>query len=341
MNASGALDISAPPKSRVTSRNSAKKNSKRRRKTMPDNEKQDVYTRITSKIIASLEQGIRPWIQPWNAEHAAGKITRPLRHNGQAYSGINILMLWASAMEQGFAAPIWMTFKQALELKACVRKGEKGSLVVYANAITRTEHDDATGEDVEREIPFLKGYTVFNVQQIEGLPEMYYAKPEPKLSPIERIARAEEFFAATKAVINYGGTRAYYAAGPDRIQMPPIEAFRDAESFYATLAHESTHWTKHDSRLQRDFGRKTWGDEGYAREELVAELGSAFLCADLELTPEVRDDHAGYIANWLEVLRNDKRCVVQAASYAQRAVDFLHGLQPQPAAEQPLAAAAA
>lgn len=297
---------------------------------MTNTEKQDVYTRITSKIIASLEQGVRPWIQPWNAEHAAGKITRPLRHNGQAYSGINILMLWASAMEQGFSCPIWMTFKQALELNAHVRKGEKGSLVVYANAITRTEHDDATGEDTEREIPFLKGYTVFNVGQIEGLPDIYYAKAEPKLTPVERIARAEEFFTATKAVINYGGTRAYYAAGPDRIQMPPIEAFRDAESFYSTLAHETTHWTKHDTRLQRDFGRKTWGDEGYAREELVAELGSAFLCADLELTPEVRDDHASYIQSWIEVLSSDKRCVVQAASYAQKAVDFLNGLQPQP-----------
>jgi antirestriction protein ArdC len=299
---------------------------------MPNTEKQDVYTRITDKIIASLEQGVRPWIQPWKAEHAAGKITRPLRHNGQAYSGINILMLWASAMEQGYSAPIWMTFKQALELNAHVRKGEKGSLVVYANAITRTEHDDATGEDMKREIPFLKGYTVFNVEQIEGLPDIYHAKAESKLTPVERIARAEQFFAATKATIRYGGNRAYYAAGDDRIQMPPIEAFRDAESFYATLAHESTHWTKHGTRLQRDFGRKTWGDEGYAREELVAELGSAFLCADLELTPEVRDDHAGYIANWLEVLKNDKRCVVQAASYAQRAVDFLQGLQPQPAA---------
>jgi antirestriction protein ArdC len=233
-------------------------------------------------------------------------------------------MLWASAMEQGFAAPIWMTFKQALELNANVRKGEKGSLVVYANAITRTEQNDA-GEDVEREIPFLKGYTVFNVDQIEGLPDMYYAKVEPKLTPVERIARAEQFFAATKAVVNYGGTRAYYAAGPDRIQMPPIEMFRDAESFYSTLAHETVHWTKSETRLQRDFGRKTWGDEGYAREELVAELGSAFLCADLELTPETRDDHACYIASWLEVLKNDKGCIVQAASYAQRAVDYLHG----------------
>jgi antirestriction protein ArdC len=156
-------------------------------------EKQDVYTRITSKIITSLGQGVRPWMKPWNAEHAAGKITRPLRHNGQPYSGINILMLWASAMEQGFAAPIWMTFKQALDLNAHVRKSEKGSLVVYANSITRTEHDDS-GEDIEREIPFLKDYTVFNVEQIDGLPEIYYAKAESQLTPVERIARAEEFF---------------------------------------------------------------------------------------------------------------------------------------------------
>jgi len=267
---------------------------------MSNTERQDVYARITSKIIASLEQRVRPWMKPWSAEHAAGRITRPLRHNGKPYSGINILMLWASAVEQGFTAPIWMTFKQALELNAHVRKGEKGSLVVYANSITKTEHDDTSGEDVEREIPFLKGYTVFNVEQIDGLPEIYHAKIEPKFSPMVRIAHAESFFAATEAVIRYGGNRAYYAMDSDRIHMPPIEAFRDAESFYSTLAHETTHWTRHQNRLARNFGRQTWGDEGYASEELVAELGSAFLCADLELTPEVRDDHASYIASWLE-----------------------------------------
>lgn len=136
---------------------------------MSNTEKQDVYTRITSKIIASLEQGVRPWIQPWNAEHAAGKITRPLRHNGQAYSGINILMLWASAMEQGFAAPIWMTFRQALELNAHVRKGEKGSLVVYANAITRTEHDDAKTQRSCRGSSILtQPLTQFHIKKING-----------------------------------------------------------------------------------------------------------------------------------------------------------------------------
>ena len=202
---------------------------------MQNTERQDIYTRVTNKIVASLEAGVRPWIKPWSADNAAGRITRPLRHNGVPYSGINVLMLWASAMEQRFGSPSWMTFKQALELNACVRKGEKGSLVVYANSITKTEQDDA-GEDIEREIHFLKGYTVFNVEQIDGLPEQYYVKPEPKFNPVERIEHAEEFFASTQADIRYRGGRAYYAQEPDYIQMPPIESFRDAESFYSILA---------------------------------------------------------------------------------------------------------
>ena len=291
-----------------------------------NSERQDVYTRITDKIIADLEQGVRTWMKPWSAGNTAGRITRPLRHNGVAYSGINILMLWAEAMDKGFSAPIWMTFKQALELNANVRKGEKGSLVVYANSITRTEEGD-NGEESEREIHYMKGYTVFNVEQIDGLPEHYYGKPEMPPTPVERIAHAEEFFKATAADVRYRADRAFYSSEGDYIQMPVIEAFRDAESFYATLAHESTHWTKHPSRLDRSFGRKAWGDEGYAKEELVAELASAFLCSDLNITPEVRDDHASYIASWLTVLKNDKRAIFSAAAHAQKAVDFLHGLQ--------------
>lgn len=285
--------------------------------------RQDVCSRITSQIIASLEQGVRPWVKPWNAEHAAGSITQPLRFNGQPYSGINILSLWMSATAQGFAAPIWMTFRQAVELKAHVRKGEKGSLVVYANAITRTERDEETGEDIEREIAYLKGYTVFNVEQIDGLPEHYYGKAVPQLDPVARIERADNFFAACKATVCHGGNRAYYAQEVDYVQMPPFESFRDAESYYSTLAHEMTHWTKHPSRLSRDFGRKQWGDEGYAQEELVAELGAAFLCADLELATEPREENASYIANWLEVLKNDTRFIFRAAAHAQRAADYL------------------
>jgi antirestriction protein ArdC len=236
-------------------------------------------------------------------------------------------MLWSAAVAAGYAAPIWMTFKQAQELGAHVRKGEKGSLVVYANTVTKTEIDADTGEEEEHAIPFMKGYTVFNVEQVEDLPAQFYAPAQPRLDPVQRIDHAEEFFAATKADIRQGGNQAYYSVTNDYVQMPPFETFRDAESYYATLAHECTHWTRHASRLERDFGRKRWGDEGYAMEELVAELGSAFLSADLDLTPEPREDHAAYIASWLKVLKDDKRAIFTAASHAQRAADFLNGLQ--------------
>jgi antirestriction protein ArdC len=299
----------------------------------------DVYSRITNKIIADLEQGVRPWMKPWSAEHAAGRITRPLRHNGIPYKGINVIMLWSASVTRGYACPLWLTFKQAIELGGHVKKGESGELVVYANTITRTE-TDGKGEETEREIPFMKGYTVFNAEQCEDLPAHYTAKAEaPALSPVQRIERADRFFAATDADIRHGGTRAYYAEGPDYVQMPPFETFRDAESYAATLAHETIHWTKHEKRLARDMGRVKWGDEGYAREELVAELGAAFLCADLEITPEVREDHAAYIATWLKALHNDKRLIFTAAAHAQRAADYLHGLQPKAAPEQERAAA--
>lgn len=289
----------------------------------------DIYSRVTAQIIAELEKGVRPWVKPWHAEHAAGRITRPLRHNAQPYSGINILMLWAAATAQGFIAPIWMTYRQAQELGAHVRKGEKGSPVVYANTLTRTEIDGDTGEEQERAIPYMKAYTVFNAEQVDGLPAHYYAKARPRFDPPARLEHAEHFFGATGAEIRHGGNQAYYTVTHDYVQMPPIEAFRDAESYYATLAHECCHWTRHSSRLERDFGRKRWGDEGYAMEELVAELGAAFLSADLELTPEVREDHSAYVASWLKVLKDDKRAVFTAAAHAQRAVDFLHGSQPK------------
>jgi antirestriction protein ArdC len=184
----------------------------------------DVYSRITGKIIADLEQGIRPWHRPWNADHAAGRITRPLRHNGIPYKGINVVMLWSAAVTKGYACPLWLTFRQAIELGGHVRKGEAGELVVYANSITRTE-TDAKGEETEREIPYMKGYTVFNAEQCDGLPAHYTAKAEPSaLTPMQRLDAADRFFAATGVDIRHGGTRAYYAEGPDYVQMPP---FRD------------------------------------------------------------------------------------------------------------------
>jgi antirestriction protein ArdC len=267
---------------------------------MQRTEKQDIYTRITNQIVSLLDKDARPWIRPWNSEHATGRITRPLRHNGKPSRGINVLPLCASAMAQNFTAPIWMTFKQATELDAHIRKGEKGSLVVYADSIKRKQTDEKTGDEIDREIPFLKGYTVFNVEQIEGLPEVYYAKAALTFNPVTRIEHAERFFAALGATIRHGGNRASYSIAADAIQMPAFESFQDADSYYATLAHECTHWSGSKTRFDRDFGGHRFGREGYAVEELVAELGAAFLCADLELALEPREDHASYIATWLK-----------------------------------------
>jgi antirestriction protein ArdC len=263
-----------------------------------------------------------------------------LRANGIAYRGINVLMLWAAATERGYSAPLWLTYKQAQELGGQVRKGEKGSLVVYANTITKTETDETTGEDVEREIPFMKGYTVFNAEQVDGLPAHFYAVQQPALDAVARIEKAEAFFAATGAEIQEGGNRACYNVTTDRVQMPPFVSFIEAEAYYATLAHEMTHWTRHPKRLGRDFGRKHWGDEGYAMEELVAELGAAFVCADLALTPAPREEHAAYIGCWLKVLKDDKRAIFSAAAHAQRAADYLIGLSSEALAKDGLQAQA-
>ena len=302
--------------------------------------REDVYSRVTARIVADLEQGARPWLKPWSVTHTAGRITRPLRANGQPYRGMNVLLLWGEAVANGYAAPIWMTYKQAQELGAQVRKGERGSLVVYADRISKTETDDK-GEEHAREIPFMKGYTVFNVEQVEGLPAHYYAQPTQPLPTVQRIESAERFTAATGAEVRHGGNRAFYAPARDFVQMPPFEAFKDAESYYSTLTHELTHWTGHATRCHREFGKgHRFGSEGYAFEELVAELGAAFLCADLGITPEVRDDHAAYLASWLKVLKQDKRAIFSAAAHAQRAADYLLAFQPQAQATPEIQAAA-
>lgn len=283
--------------------------------------KPDIYTRVTNRIIADLERGNLTWTAPWHAEHLASRIQKPVRHNSEPYQGINIILLWAASAERGFASNRWMTYRQAQALGGQVRKGEKGETVVYADTLVREDTDPLTGEDVETAIPFMKAYTVFNTDQIDALPDGLY----PSITPIDpEIARLEAFFAGLQADIRHGGTRAYYALGSDHVHMPPLACFIDAERYYATLGHELTHWTRHPSRLDRSFGRKRWGDEGYAMEELVAEIGSAFLCADLGITPETREDHAAYIESWLTVLKNDKRAVFTAAAHAQRATAFLH-----------------
>lgn len=296
----------------------------------------DVYERVTAAIVAALEAGTRPWMQPWNAAHVAGPISRPLRHDGTPYRGVNVLLLWMAAMDNGYLAPHWMTYKQAQELGGQVRKGEHGSLVMFANAIQRTETDEKTGQDVEIEIPFMKGYTVFNADQIDGLPDRYRATaPALVLSDAERSARLDAFFAATGIDIRYGGDRAFYDLGEDRIQMPPFAVFHDPASFYATWAHEATHATCHPSRLNRDLNGKRWGDAGYAMEELVAEIGSAFLGAALGFAPQVMENHAAYVDCWVRVLAGDQRAIFTAASHAQKAADFLLARTDASAAEEP------
>jgi antirestriction protein ArdC len=288
--------------------------------------RRDLYQHVTNRILEDLERGVRPWLKPWSVSNDGGSIL-PRRHNGIPYQGINVLLLWSEAMARGYTATTWMTYHQALELGAHVRKGESGTLVVFADRFTRTEDGD-DGESVERSIPYLKSYTVFNVEQIEGLPPQYQPQTAAPASAEIRHAQAESFIAATQAIIRFGGDRAFYAPAFDVIQLPPPPAFRDMEGYYGTALHELTHWSGHASRCTRELNGHRFGSEAYAFEELVAELGSAFLCAELGITPEVRDDHAAYLASWLTVLKQDKRAIFAAASQAQRAVDYLRDLQP-------------
>lgn len=285
--------------------------------------KPSIYDRVTSKIVADLERGVRPWVRPWSAENLARQVSRPLRFNGEAYHGINVVTLWIDAVCKGYRSARWVTYKQAQELGGQVRKGEQGSPVVYADRFMKKKQD-GNGDEVAREIPFLKAYTVFNAEQVHGLPEEFYAASSEPMAPgWSKHQTAENFVGLIAAVIKHGGLRAYYSEGTDHVQLPPRETFRDGESYYATLLHELTHWTKHATRLDRDFGRKRFGDAGYATEELVAELGAAFLCADLGITPEVRDDHAAYLSHWLDALRADSKAIFVAAAHAERAAQYL------------------
>lgn len=286
--------------------------------------KTDLHQAVTDRIVSAIEAGTAPWLKPWTSTGPTG---RPLRSTGEAYNGVNVLTLWLDSQEKGFSSSYWFGFQTALKMGACVRKGEKGSAIVYANKMVKTETSPTTGEEQTRAIPFLKQSYVFNAEQIEGLPEHFYAAAQPQERIIEdRDQRLDSFFAATGADIRHGGARAFYRPSDDFIQMPNFEDFHAAEHYYATLAHEMTHWTKAPNRLDRDMGKKSWGDAGYAMEELVAEMGAAFLCADLGITPETREDHASYIASWLQVLKNDKRAIFTAASKASAAAEYIQAV---------------
>lgn len=302
-------------------------------KHLSANPRADIYQRVTDTIIRDLEQGARSWTKPWTTTSKDSDSIRPLRHDGTPYRGINVLILWSEAIEHGYASPTWMTYRQAQALGAQVRKGERGVTVVYAKTIERAEDDVVTGDETVMRIPMLRAYTVFNTDQIDGLPAPTPAQPSPiKESVSTRIERADAFIAATGATIMHRGNRACYIPSADRIEMPPYGQFIDtptasaAEGYYATVLHELIHWTSPPHRCDRDLGKR-FGDHAYAREELVAEIGAAFLCAGLSITLEPRPDHAAYLASWLAVLKSDKRAIFTAAALAQKAVDWLTGIR--------------
>lgn len=302
-----------------------KKTAKAKTKIFPKAPQKDAYQIITDRIVAQLETGVSPWTKPW-AE--GGAISRPLRFNGQPYRGINVLVLWWAALVRGYDNPTWMTYNQAVELGGHVRKGETSEMVVFFKPLKIK--DKVTDED--KTIPHLKYYSVFNVAQIDGLPEKFYAAEkavhEFERKPKDRIPLVDAFFENTGAKVLHRGASAFYSPSTDQIVLPPFSKFMNAETYYSTRGHETIHWTRHETRLNREFGRVRWGDEGYAMEELVAELGAAFLCADLGIALTPRDDHAQYIACWLKVLKGDKKAIFSAASAAEKAAGFLHGLQP-------------
>jgi antirestriction protein ArdC len=278
------------------------------------------YQKVTDRIVAQLEAGTPPWSQPWTGT-AGG---RPLRYDGTPYRGANVLNLWAAAMERGYAARTWMTYKKASELGGQVRKGSKSELAFYVGAVQRTEERD--GKDVDVTIPFLKSYCVFNVEDIDGLPAQYLPVPAMRRDPAERIVEADQFLAMTGAKIIEGGNRAFYHRLTDQIHLPDFASFDSGAGYYGTALHELAHWTGAEKRLDRTKG-KIFGDPEYAFEELVAELTAAYLCADLAIEAEPRPDHASYIKSWLKALKDDARNIFRAASFAEKAATYAHGFQ--------------
>jgi len=278
----------------------------------------DIYQEITDQMIAMIEAGTRPWSKSWNGS-TAPKI--PLRSTGVPYRGINVLTLWVAAMTNGYASPHWLTFKQALALGGCVRKGEKGTTVCYADRFTpKAEAEQARGKDREaRTVAFLKRFTVFNVDQCEGLPDDMIAAPVAT-DPVLAVAEADAIIKKSGARFNIGGDAAFYSPAHDFVQVPPQAAYHEPVNWYRTALHELGHWTGHPSRLDRDQ-KGSFGSQPYAREELVAEMAAAFTCASLGIAPTVR--HSDYIASWLSVLRDDEKAIFRAASAASKAADYL------------------
>jgi len=282
--------------------------------------KEDLHQRITNQIVAAIETGAGDYQMPWNPKLCTGPAIylphNPVGH--YAYHGINILALWASQQHSAYATAEWATFRQWQAAGAQVRKGEKGTLTVFFKASGAAQQSTANDEQEPRRHFIAKAAYVFNVAQVDG----FIPSPPPELVPIERHAAAETFIKASKASIYHDSRQACYIPGKDEIHLPPDGAFKDAQSYYSVALHELVHWSGHASRCGRDLHNR-FGTQAYAAEELIAELGAAFLCAELGISPEPRIDHARYIESWLRILKDDKRATFTAAAKANQAASFL------------------
>lgn len=290
-------------------------------------DRSNLYDEITGKIIAELEAGRFPWVQPWGTAAAKTSVALPKNASThRAYSGINVLILWGAVVERGFPTQSWVTYRQAVALGGNVRRGERGTTVVYADRFVPDQEKKRareTGENVQT-IPFLKRFTVFNIEQCEGLPDEVAASSPPLATLIE--PRAEALIKATGIDFRVGGDKAFYVPAYDYVQVPPPQAFFEPIDWHRTALHELGHATGHSSRLARDLSG-CFGSRKYAFEELVAEINAAFCCAALGIVPAVR--HSDYVGSWLEVFREDNRAIVRAASWASRAAEWLLGHLPE------------
>ncbi|WP_316233228.1 ArdC family protein [Bradyrhizobium sp. SZCCHNPS2010] len=288
-----------------------------------------LYDEITDKIIAGLEAGRVPWVQPWGAAAAKAPLGMPQNAvTGRQYSGINVLILWGAVVEHGFAGQSWLTFRQALSLGGHVRRSERGVTVVYADHFVPADDKRRASETGEEAlaIPFLKRFTVFNTDQCNDLPaDIAIGGPPPPPDMIE--PRVEALIKATGVDFRIGGNRAFYAPSEDYVQVPPPGAYFEPINWHRTALHELGHASGHALRLNRDLSG-SYGTGKYAFEELIAELSAAFSCASLGIVPTVR--HADYIGHWLEVLREDNRAIVRAASQASKAADYILGFLREP-----------
>jgi antirestriction protein ArdC len=281
-----------------------------------------LYDEITTKIIAELEAGRVPWVQPWATAAAKTPLAMPKNTStGRQYSGINVLILWGAVIEHRFSGQSWITFRQALSLGGNVRKGERGTTVVYADRFVPDDEKKRareTGEEAQA-IPFLRRFTVFNSAQCENLPEDAATIAPPPLPALIE-PRVEALIRGTGIDFRIGGNRAFYAPAADYVQVPPPQAYFEQINWHRTALHECSHASGAAHRLNRDLSG-AFGTKKYAFEELIAKISAAFCCAALGIVPTVR--HADYIGSWLEVLREDNRAIVRAASQASRAADYL------------------